>query len=246
MATAGRKKVVETPEFADAVAKAVAAQMEGFKKDLLTAASNPAPAAGGGMTDLLTEVLSKLSLNMQSLNQQGQYNKPVLPEEVLRREQAHNRMVDLIMASRQDGSEKPSYRVTSKIYLNERLIDPFKVVDKKAVHNEITWTGVPNDGMAPINDTAHAIYNAWRESTGGPTQLVPTADKRPLHVTAAGLTVRGEPPKRRHVAAEAEFSDDLGFANNDPNAPEVSVLGTVAPKARQNSVGGVETKMAGA
>ncbi len=57
-------------------------------------------------------------------------------------------------------------------------------------------------------------------------------------MTAAGLVVRGEPPKRQHVAADVSFPDDLGFSDADPNAPEVAVLGTVAKKAITNSVSG--------
>lgn len=234
-----RKKVVDTPEFQEAVANAVAAKLDEFKAGLLAAASQP-QQGGGAITDVLSEVLSKLSVNLQAVNQQGQYNKPRSPEEILRCEAAANRMVDLLAAAREPGAEKPAYKLISKVYLNERFIEPFKIVDKKAVNQEITWTGVPNDAMQPINEAARAVFNAWRESTGGATVLVPTADQRPLHVTAAGLTVRGEPPKRQHMAADAAFADDLGFANNDPNAPEVAVLGTVAQKARQNSVAGVQ------
>lgn len=242
---AGRPKVVETPEFQEAVSEAVAKQMEAFKKDLLAAATAPAPAAGGGVTDILSEVLSKLSMNMQALGQQGQHNKPRSPEQIVRCEEAHNRMVDLIIASRdlpKDDPARPAYRVTSKVYLNERFIEPFRMdpATKKAVPIEIVWTGVPNDAMMPINDTAKGIFAAWRESTGHETPDIPTADRRPLYVTAAGLVVRGDPPKRQHVAGEPAFQDGLSFGNNDPTAPEVAVLGTVAPKARQNQVQGVQ------
>lgn len=240
---AGRKPVVETEAFQTAVDAAVDAKLEAFKADLLKAADKPAGvvAGGGGISDVLSEVLSKLTVNLQAINQQGQHAKPLSPEEVVRREAALNRMVGLIISSRElPKEEKPAYKLIAKTCLNERLLEPFKMVDKKAVNNEITWTGVPNDAMLPINGAGEAIFSAWRESTGGPTQLVPTADQRPLFVTAAGLTVRGEPPKRQHVAAPENFADDLSFSNSDPNAPEIAVLGTVAKKARSNSLAGVQ------
>lgn len=242
---AGRKPVVETPEFQEAVAKAVDEKLEAFKRDLFegldtTDAAVEAAPKSGDASDLMSDILSKLTMNLAAVNQQGERKKPLTPEEVLRRERAHNQMVDLIIASRQEGGQRPAYKLTSKVYLNERFIEPFKIVDRKAVNNEITWTGVPNDAMAPINAMAEQIFAAWRESTGGPTKLVPTADNRPFYTTAAGLTVKGDPPKRQHVAADPNFQDDLGFINGDPNAPEVAVLGTIAPKARNNAVTGVQ------
>lgn len=246
MANPGRKPVVETDAFHDAVDAAVEAKLAAFKIELLSgigtaAPAEPSSAQPASAADLLGDVLSKLSMNLQSLNQQGQRNKPLTPEEVLKRELAVKRMVDLLAASREPGAERPAYKLIAPTSLNERWIPPYRQLpDKRTVNNEVTWTGVPNDAMVPINPAAEAIFAAWRESTGGPASLVPTADVRPFYVTAAGLTVKGDPPKRRHVASEPDFRDDLGFANGDPNAPEVAVLGTIAPKAKQNNVGGVQ------
>lgn len=247
-----RTKVIETEEFHEAVAAKATEIAEKVIADrlasLVAATAGGAPAVAGsgaapaGSVDVLGEILEKLSSNLQAVAQQGQRRRPLTAEEVVRREAAEHRMWKLIEGAQQanDPDSKPTYRLTSKIYFNERFIEPFKIVDRKAVSNEITWTGAPNDAMQPINDAAKAIFSAWRESTGGPVDLIPTADRRPLYVTAAGLTVRGDPPKRQQaVAAEHKFENDLGFSNNDPNAPEVAVLGTVARKARQNSVTGV-------
>jgi hypothetical protein len=243
-----RTRVIETDEFHEAVAAKAAEVAEAViarRLQELVAASVPAGAvsapASGGAVDVLGEILSKLSSNLQAVATQGQRNKPLSPEEIIRRELAEQRMLRLIKEAHEanDPERKPSYKLIAKICFNERLVEPYKVVDKRAVNNEITWTGAPNDAMQPINDAARAIFAAWRESTGGPLELVPTADRRPLYVTPAGLTVRGDPPKRQYVAADPNFKDDLGFDNGDPNAPEIAVLGTVAAKARQNSVTGV-------
>lgn len=232
--TAGRKPVVETPAFQEAVALAVTEQLAALETKLFDRLQS-APAVTS--TDPIDRVIAKLAESFGTVSSQVSGRKPLAPEEVLRREAAHNRMAEMILGCRKDGADKPTYKVTSKTNLNERMIEPFKMVDKKAVNNEITWTGVPNDAMAPINKTAEAIYAAWRESTGGPAMMVPTADMRPLYVTAAGLTVKGDPPKRQHVSGEAKFESELAFTNNDPNAPEVAVLGTVAAKAKQNQAG---------
>lgn len=244
-----RTKVIDTKEFEEAVAakaaevaeKILAEKLQGIVSGVPAPSVGVATQADGGVVDVLGEILSKLGMNMAAIANQGQRNKPLPPEEVARRAAAEERMGNLLIAAQRanDPDSKPTYKIISKIYLNERFIEPFlQLQDKKVVNNEITWTGAPNDAMQPLNDVAKEIFAAWRESTGGPTTLIPTADNRPLYVTAQGLTVRGDPPKRQTaVAGEHAFKDDLGFANNDPNAPEVAVLGTVAAKARQNTAG---------
>lgn len=236
---AGRKPVVQTQEFHDAVAKAVDDRMLALEARLAELVGTGGTVKEGDSADILGAVLEKLTMNLAAVNQQGERKKPLSPEEVAKRENAFNRMERLLGSARDlPHDQRPAYAVMSKIYFNERFIEPFKKVDKAAVRNEITWTGVPNDALLPINDAAKDIFAAWRESIGGVASPVPTADTRPLYMTAAGLTVRGEPPKRQHVAAEPNFNADLGYVNGDPNAPEVAVLGTIAARARQNSVAG--------
>lgn len=240
-----RTKVIDTEEFKEAVAAAVEAGVTAKMQELVSASSAPAaasaPPTAPNSVDTLGNILSTLSMNLQAVATQGERRRPLSPEEVARRELAEQRMRRLIKEAHEanDPDRKPAYKLIAKIAFNERLIEPYKMVDKKAVNNEITWTGVPNDAMVPMNPAAKSIFAAWRETTGGPTELVPTADPRPLYMTPAGLTVRGDPPKRQAIAAEPNFDADLGFSNNDPNAPEIAVLGTVAAKARQNSLTGV-------
>jgi hypothetical protein len=250
MTSPGRKKVIETPEFEEAVNARVKAAMEQFKAEMF-AAVTPAPegapaeppaglAVSTNAVDLLEQVLSKLSMNMAAIGQQGQHRKPLSPEEVAAREAAAERMDKLLTAAHQEGATRPEYKLISKVYLNERFIEPYRLVDKVAVSVEIFYTGVPNDAMVPINDVAKAIFAAWKATTGGHSVFVPTADTRPLWVTAKGLVVKGDPPKRQHVAAEPNFSDDLGIVGvNDHTQAEVAVLGTVARKAITNAPKGV-------
>lgn len=230
-----RKKVIDTPEFKDAVAAAVTAALGDKLSSLGTG-----DAASGNPADALGQILEKLSVNLQALNNQGQRNKPLAPAEIQKRDAAQERLVDLLATSRGlPQAEWPKYQLTAKVYISERLIEPFYKRDSKgpAIRTEIAYTGVPNDAMVPIDDDAKAIFNAWRETTGGQTILVPTADNRPLHVTAAGLVVRGDPPKRSTMAPAATESEDV-LVSNDHTQPEVAVIGTIAKKARTNALTG--------
>lgn len=236
-----RKKVIETPEFQEAVAKAVADQVASLEQKL-AAVVGGAPVGASDPSDALGAILEKLSVNLQALNNQGQRAKPLSPAEIQKREAAQNRLVDLLAEARKrPQAEWPKYRLTSKTYIGERFIEPFYKRDSKgpALATEISYTGVPNDAMAPLDDAARAIFNAWRETTGGQTVLIPTADNRPVYVTAAGLVVKGDPPKRQStVAADTRSDDGLAVNGADPNQPEVAVLGTVAAKARTNAIQG--------
>ena len=241
---ANKPEIVDTPEFQAALEAALEKRMAVLEEKLLEAMALPAEAveATGAdrSADLLEKVLSRLSTNLQALANQGEHNKPLSPEQVIEREMALEQMIGLLDQARTLPAEaRPAYAVMSKTYLNDRFIEPFRKVGNQAVRNEITWTGVPNMAMNPLNDVATAIYDQWQKSMGGLPPLVPTADNRPLYMTAAGLTVRGDPPKRQgFAAAEMDFPDKMAFRNDDPNAPEVAVLGTQAARAKQNSVQG--------
>lgn len=237
---AGRPKVTDSDDFKAAVDRAVEDRVKAIETRLFEqlAAAN---AGGGNASGVLGEIMDRLSVNLQAVAQQGERTKPLSAEELRKREEAHSKMEALIAASRLPGAEKPEYKVISKIYFQERFIEPFRQdpVTKAMVHNVVGWTGAPNDALMPLNDVAKAIFQAWLGYTGGKSALVPTADTRPLYMTAAGLTVRGEPPKRRTMGAEQEMAGDDLSLRNDVNAPTIAVLGTVAPRATQNTLAGV-------
>src|SRR5258707_1154796 len=86
----GRKKVVETPEFEAAVAAQVQEQvsiaMDKLKADMLAAAApGLAPPVPGGVPvtgtaiDLLSDVLSKLSMNMAAIGRSASLWRPKCP-----------------------------------------------------------------------------------------------------------------------------------------------------------------------
>lgn len=190
---------------------------------------------------------------------QGTSRKRVAPEILARREAAAKRCRELVAEARRkssdahvagDQAEKerwmPTYRVTSKVYFGERLIEPWRRLPGQGagvVAQEIVWMGVPNDALSPINETAQEIYAAYRESVGSTEQLrsvkgphggIAEQDNRLFWMTPGGLVVKGDPPPKMFVGTSPEMNV-RPQDNNDPNAPEVFVLGTVAAPARQNT-----------
>lgn len=235
----------ETPEFKAAVAEAVAAATPAIAEaaaraavaqvstELLAKVQQPAAAPGFGDAEGL---FSKLALAIAEISDQGTQRKRVAPEILAQRAAAHGRAVARIIAAREAG-EKPEYRLVSKVYLNERFIEPYMPgPNKQPIPTEIIWSGMPNDAMRPLNDAAREIYAEFRASIGS-TEAIKGADNRPLWMTLGGVVVKGDArAQRREVAAPAPFGDDLGVKNqNDPTAPFIHVLGTVAPAARQNA-----------
>ena len=243
------KKVslTETPEFKAALAAAIATALpEAVKSavsqvqtELIGAASKgkgkpeaAAPVSDGG------DFVERLALAIAEISDQGTNRKRVAPEILAQRAKAHERAVKRLMEARANG-EKPEYRVTSKIYLNERLIEPFMPgPNKQPIPTEIIWLGMPSQGMKPLNAAAREIYEPYRESLGSIEQ-VKGADNRPYWMTPGGVVIKGDARnQRREVKAEPDFDDGLGIKNqNDPTAPFIHVLGTVAAPARQNVTG---------
>ena len=251
MAEAARKddisRMTEMPEFKEAVAQAAAKAAA----DAIAALTKGGSLGASAFNEDATALFSKMALAIAEISDQGTSRKRVAPEILAQRARSHEQAVGLIIKAREKVIEArakndkaaeakwlPEYRVISKIYFNERLIEPFRrLADKTVANNEIVWTGMPNEALRPINDVAKEIYEAFRASIGS-TEKLATADNRPVWITAQGLVVKGDPPKRREGFTEQlpDFKDDLSIAhdNNDPTAPFVNVLGTIASPARQN------------
>ena len=228
---------VGSPEFNAAVAAAAA----DIKKELMATLA-PAAATGeistAGMSPDVAKIFQGLALAIAEVGDQGTGRKRIDPQELAARKTAHDLCVSYIKDAR-DNKIDCEYRVIGKIFFNEQFIEPFKMgSDKKPVPNEIIWSGMPNDGLHPLNDPARKIFLAWRRSVGMP-ELISTDNyaSQPFWVTANGLVVKGEAPaQKRAVAADPVFSDELKIPSmpNDPTAPEVRVLGSIAAPARQN------------
>ena len=230
-----QKTISFTPEefqraVRDEAQKAVADMLEQSRR---TAGSNDDGADASWV--------AKLAAELAQMNTQGPAAKLyVAPQVLAERKAARTQMVQIIVAAKAKG-EKPRYALRNKVYLNERMVDPFWIgADREQHRTEIDWTGVPNEVMIPRNKIAQEIFAAFQASIGSKS---PMLDDRPLAVTAGGLTVHGAPPKRRtNVAvgddALPEFSDDLALPHRQGGRPDgnLHVLGTLHP-AVQEGVG---------
>lgn len=251
MAQADQKSVpiTETPEFKAAVALAAKSAVEQMQAELLASLKQPAPSGDASASGLMAE----LAMHIATLNEQGGGRKRVSPEVLAERAKAHEQAISLILEARKRGL-KPEYQLVAKVYLNERMVEPFRMdsATKRPIPTQIVWSGMPSEAMRPLNAVARDIYKAFKASIGSKTDIQKRLDK-PLWMTSGGLVVAGDPPRRREVAAAHAFDDDLNvsgdrkpaepneFADDldvknphDPTAPFVHVLGSVAPPARQN------------
>lgn len=193
------------------------------------------------------ELLSNLAQEIARVSDQGTQRKRLSPAEIAKREEAHARMIDMLIRYHATGTVC-TYVLVSKVYLNERVVDPFMTDPntKRVIPQEADWSGVPNEAMRPVNEAAKAVFTEMLASIGGQTALTPNADKRVISVTPNGLVVRGQVGHKRQVGgidatipagstAPAPFSDSLSIKGPfDPRATEINVLGTIAAPARQN------------
>lgn len=246
----------QTKEFKEAVAaaaqNAVREALDEFRLQAETLAKPPA-----GADDATKTLFSELALTLAQISDQGTQRKRIAPEVLAQRQRARERMNGLIHEARAavaagDKTKRPEYRVIGKMYLNERMLEPFipgaRGEPPRPV--EIIWNGVPNDLMRPLNDTAKAIFAAYRESIGN-TEKVKGVDNRDFRITAGGLIVKTDSVQTRNILSLPEgngsmgrpppdrdeaFADDLEFRSpHDPRSEFVNVLGTVAQPARQNT-----------
>lgn len=248
--------MTERPEFQAAVAQAAATVVQALIKNGAIPTQSVAP---GVSDDAATQLFRAMGMSIAEIADQGSNRKRVAPEILAERAAAHKRAVALIedakgkvKKAREEKDEvtlaayTPEYRVISKIYFNERFVEPYKVdpASKQPQPVAIEWTGMPNDALIPINDIAKRIFTEYRKSVGMPEGLA-TVDNRPVWVTQNGLVVKGVAgaTQRREIDQPQPFAADFPEEmkvklNDDPRAPEIRVLGTIAAPARQSSLGG--------
>lgn len=245
-ATAERKKpgrkprlpVTDTPEFQAAVARvaneAVQAALSGLAPKVAAAGIEPTVGSQDWM--------QTLAVTLAEIGSQGTGRKTVAPHILKQRDNARDRMVDLIVAARAD-KRAPKYQLRNKVVLAERVIEPFWITsDKKTKPTEIDWYGVPNEVMVPINDTAKEIHGAFMDSIGTVERVAPE-DR--LGVTPGGLVVRNaavtDTMSKRTTGEAPHVGDgksDDGLVIHHENEPgrykSVNVLGTIQEPARQS------------
>lgn len=222
-------------QLAKMLADASASAVQQMRSELLAGIAQGAGASAGGDSGLM----ERLALAIAEISDQGTNRKRVAPEILAARAKAHERAVALVLEARKNG-EQPEYRLVSKVYLNEQLIEPFQPgPDRRPIPTVIVWTGMPNEAMRPLNEVAIAIYKEFKASIGSSERV--NGDTRPFSMTPGGLVVKtSNVAHRREVGPlpPDPFDQDLTVKTaHDPTAPFVHVLGTIAPPAKQNAFG---------
>lgn len=241
-----RKDVTKTAEFKQAVESAVTEVVSRLAQIRAETASGP---ASEGENDMI----GRLALSIGEIANQTSGRKIVAPDELASRARSRSRMLDLLQRIHEQRLV-PEYALTSETYLNDTLVKPFENDATGAiVQVEIEWDGIPNEAMRPLNAVAEELYDAFLGSIGGFTDATKNTRNDPYWVTKNGLTIKGRGGSRRtvgslgdsNIAAAADTPASPTFSSrfskkgdpHDPRATSVSVLGTIAPQARQNGQG---------
>jgi hypothetical protein len=111
-------------------------------------------------------MMQELAMAISQLTDQGSGRSRVAPEIIAMRNESRKKMVDLIIEARAEG-KVCTYQLRNKIHVDDRIIEPFWIrSDHTSQPTEIDYVGVPNEAMVPMNDTAKAIFNAFKGSIG--------------------------------------------------------------------------------
>ena len=248
--------MTQSPAFQAAVSAAVQQAIGPMLAQLTTArvAAGTEPQPGD------KNMMQELALAISELTTQGSGKVRVAPEIMMKREQARERMINLIIAARAE-KKVVTYQLRNKIVLNERLIEPiWSNSANQAVPTEIDFWGIPNDAMVPVSDAAKEIVQAFKDSVGnvhgvkGVENGLPSDDR--LALTRGGLVVRNgaisqtmamrQTPDRPSWDGPMPAYEEAPV-NGEPNyeplrvssdgakgkVSAVNILGTIAPAAQQ-------------
>lgn len=250
-----QKEMTESPEFRSAVTEAVATALSQLTAKAETAHAKSGNPMGDGDRSLMRE----LAMSLAELTTQGTGRVKVSPEVLQNREAARQRMINLIIEARAE-KKVPTYHLVNKIFLNNRIIEPFWVhpATKSVQNTEIDFWGIPNDAMVPVNDTAKGIFAAYRDSLGTVHGVMGVANQLPnreeLGVTAGGLVIRNSAVndvarRRTPELPSAEGPMPSAYEEEDIHDyqpltlkqdglkgqfKDVNVLGTIQSPARQS------------
>lgn len=265
-----KKDVTKTPEFKSAVESAVAGVRAEMEASISAQIAAQVALVGGGESGTAAtpdgDAIAALTKSLMALvnGNKPRSEQPLSSEELTSRADGRTRLIELLVPVQAmdfdapGAPEAPHYRVIDKTFLTDFVIEPF-VLDpatKALIPKTIHWTGIPNQCMEPINESAQAIFAAYLQAIGGPTNTAfdesisdVRPDSRPMGVTPGGIVVRGlNPSARRTVGAlpDGSTTDVMGIRNqNDPRAKKVNVLGTIAAPAVASAEGSTSSKFSG-
>jgi hypothetical protein len=228
-----------TESFNAAVAKATAEALQKLLPELQKARGE------SGTDDQGSDAtwMRALAMEISQLTDQGTGRKRVAPELMRSREQAREKMTQLIIDARAAG-KVATYRVKAKTLLCDRVVEPFWIAsDHSAQPTIIDWDGIPNEAMTPENKTAKAIYDAYKQWVGSAARVVPedqlaiTPNGLVVHGGAAGISGGKRQVGEAEHAGKPTGTDEGGLRVHHTNQPgrfvEKRILGSIATPARQ-------------
>jgi len=258
--------ITETPAFQMAIAKATAEIQERILEEVRSIKAGK-PAIEDNDDDEIKKLARAIALSNAEIADQGTRRKRVSPAVMEARAQSLKRMHSLLEAAQTlPKREKPLYRVRSKGYFGDRLIEPFqRLPGGRVVPTMVTFMSAPNLALQPANEAAEAIYEAFIGTISGGDQTIngrsvpdPSGSK-PFWMTNNGAIISTPTATAREhgMVMEAEpitldnplrgSTPDTGEGNNmggaievlgpdDPRATKINVLGTIAPPATRGSI----------
>jgi hypothetical protein len=248
--------ITATPEFQMAIAKAVTEIHDRLTDEMrLVIAEKMDGLPREQLAESEVERFARaIAASTAEMADQGTNRKRVAPEILEARAKAQTRMSDLLdKAQDLKGAERPLYRVRSKCYLGDRLIEPYQ----RGHRGEVTPTHIyfmssPSLGMEPVNDVAKEIYAAFMGTISGGQSMIngrPIPDAlaaKPLWMTRNGAVIAASTVTAREHGMVIE-PDPLDIPStalgpgvgqqveivsvDDPRATKIPVLGTIAAPA---------------
>ena len=143
----------------------------------------------------LRSIMENLGMTLADISAQGiGVQKPIPPEVIRAREEAHKRMIARIKLAKRNG-ETPRYRVLATLQADfgrsgQALVQPFWVdSDKIRQPTEVEWPGVPNNALEPLNEVAKEIKTHFKDSIGNMGRLTSAEELKDI----GGAKVHGGP-----------------------------------------------------
>lgn len=131
----------------------------------------------------------------------------ILPPEVVKeRNEAREKVAALLLQNHAKG-EVPVYKVVSKTFMGEMLIDP-QYLDqqtKRMRDQEVNWPGWPSTALLPISESAHEVMALYLQSIG--RKAVDQTKLPAPWVMSGGKILRG----RAGADPEAPISSPMGM-----------------------------------
>lgn len=245
----------ETPEFQMELAKATT---EIHDKVMAEVKAMMAGVASVGQGSDIKELARAIALSNAEIADQGTNRKRVAPEILESQHQSFLKMHALLeKAQSLPASKQPRYAVAAKVYVGDRLIEPYQRLSGGRVEQtRILFLSAPNLGLKPINEAAKEIYDAFvgslsaRETSitgwGGSKFSTPNeVNAPPVWMTKNGAVISS--PTATALEHDQVMTPEIGDGDNGPQAEEqmamddprrrtINVLGNIAPPAQRGQI----------